>query len=72
MFIHSVCCMQDEHAFKIPHTSYPEDVIKMTLEQQAQKGGHEANGKYVLKICGIQEYLLGHYPLSQFMVRLLN
>ena len=52
--------------------SYPTEVIDQFLQKRANTGysthGTEEADKYILKISGKEEYLLGEYPLCQYQV----
>ena len=50
--------------------SYPQEVIDEFLQKCANTGqANEQADKYILKISGKEEYLLGNYPLCQYQVR---
>ena len=52
-----------------PATSYPHEVIDEFLQKCANTGqANEQADKYILKISGKEEYLLGKYPLCQYQV----
>ena len=52
-----------------PATSYPQEVIDEFLQKCANTGqANEQADKYILKISGKEEYLLGKYPLCQYQV----
>ena len=59
------------YTFQISVNAFPEDLVRMTLEKRAKTMGESVPdaSEFVLKVCGFQEYLLGHFPLAQFMVR---
>lgn len=59
-------------SFSIAHTATPFQLLTMALQRNAHQLGQypiEANiaEGYVLKISGRQEYLVGEFPLSQFL-----
>ena len=52
-----------------PATSKPHEVIDEFLQKCANTGqANEQADKYILKISGKEEYLLGKYPLCQYQV----
>ena len=52
--------------------SYPKDVVEQVLQKRANTGQYvEQADKYILKISGKEEYLLGEYPLCQYQVGIL-
>ena len=52
-----------------PATSKPHEVIDEFLQKCANTGqANEQADKYILKISGKEEYLLGNYPLCQYQV----
>jgi hypothetical protein len=63
---------------KISHRETPEKIIEqsirhklrtmnMTIEQR-EECVNQHRDKYVLKVCGYEEFLLGDFPLSQYKV----
>lgn len=57
------------YTFQINVNAFPEDLVRMTLDKRAKTMGESIPdaSQFVLKVCGLQEYLLGHFPLAQFM-----
>lgn len=66
-----MCFQVSSYTFQINVNAFPEDLVRMTLDKRAKTMGESIPdaAQFVLKVCGLQEYLLGHYPLAQFMVR---
>ena len=54
-----------------PAMSSPHEVVYEFLQKCANTTGqaNEQADKYILKISGKEEYLLGDYPLCQYQVR---
>ncbi len=48
---------------------YPSDLIKRAVRKVHQQGIPE--DQYVIKVRGREDFLMGNYPLSQFIVRTL-
>ena len=68
----SICCSvsQAVKTIMLPAMSYPQEVIDEFLQKCANTGlANEQADKYILKISGKEEYLLGNYPLCQYQVR---
>ena len=47
---------------------YPSDLIKKAVNKMRQPAGSE--DQYIIKVRGKEDFLLGNYPLSQFIVRI--
>lgn len=62
---------QNKYTFQISINKSSEELIRISLDKKSKTTGEAMSdpAKYVLRVCGYQEYLLGNYPLSQFMVR---
>ena len=69
---------RQKYTVKVSHKAYPEHVIAeairkktrsmhMTPEQQ-KKCVQEYRDSYLLKICGVEQFLLEGYPISQYKV----
>lgn len=69
---------KQKYTVKVSKDDYPESVtreailkklkcMKMTKEQQ-QICAREYQHSYLLKVCGIDQYLLERFPLSQYKV----
>ncbi|KAJ1080049.1 hypothetical protein NDU88_000271 [Pleurodeles waltl] len=67
---------KQKYTLKIPHNYLPEQVIADAIRKKT-RSMHlspeqlklcvlEYQGKYILKVCGCDEYLLEKYPLSQY------
>ncbi|XP_064408941.1 phosphatidylinositol 4,5-bisphosphate 3-kinase catalytic subunit alpha isoform isoform X2 [Latimeria chalumnae] len=67
---------KQKYTLKIPHDCLPEQVIAEAIRkktrsmhlspEQLKLCVQEYQGKYILKVCGCDEYLLEKYPLSQY------
>ncbi|XP_043926378.1 phosphatidylinositol 4,5-bisphosphate 3-kinase catalytic subunit alpha isoform [Protopterus annectens] len=67
---------KQKYTLKINHDCVPEQVIAEAIRkktrsmllspEQLKMCVMEYQGKYILKVCGCDEYLLGKYPLSQY------
>ncbi len=55
---------------RVPLTATPDELIQRVLVKRANRSTEPMQNveSYTLKICGLAEYLLGEYPLSQFNV----
>lgn len=73
---------KQKYTVKVSKDDYPESVtreailkklkcMKMTKEQQ-QNCAREYQHSYLLKVCGIDQYLLERYPLSQYKVSIIK
>lgn len=70
---------KQKYTLKAPHDALPEQVIAEAIRkktrsmhlspEQLRLCVQEYQGKYLLKVCGCDEYLLEKYPLSQYKVR---
>lgn len=70
---------KQKYTLKTPHDALPEQVIAEAIRkktrsmhlspEQLRLCVQEYQGKYLLKVCGCDEYLLEKYPLSQYKVR---
>ncbi len=58
------------YTFHLSVDAYCEELVQMALEKRAKNTGQQVAPvtNYVLKVCGREEYFLGPYPLSQFVV----
>lgn len=73
---------KQKYTLKINHDYVPEQVIAEAIRkktrsmllspEQLKMCVQEYQGKYILKVCGCDEYLLEKYPLSQYKVILFN
>lgn len=69
---------KQKYTLKINHDYVPEQVIAEAIrkktrsmllsQEQLKMCVQEYQGKYILKVCGCDEYLLEKYPLSQYKV----
>ncbi|GCC40550.1 hypothetical protein chiPu_0024800 [Chiloscyllium punctatum] len=69
---------KQKYTLKIPHDYMPEQVIAEAIRkktrsmhlslEQLKLCVQEYQGKYILKVCGCDEYLLEKYPISQYKV----
>lgn len=69
---------KQKYTLKINHDCVPEQVIAEAIRkktrsmllssEQLKLCVLEYQGKYILKVCGCDEYLLEKYPLSQYKV----
>lgn len=69
---------KQKYTLKINHDYGPEQVIAEAIrkktrsmllsQEQLKMCVQEYQGKYILKVCGCDEYLLEKYPLSQYKV----
>uniref|UniRef100_A0A3Q4GAG1 phosphatidylinositol-4,5-bisphosphate 3-kinase n=1 Tax=Neolamprologus brichardi TaxID=32507 RepID=A0A3Q4GAG1_NEOBR len=69
-------CAGTKYTLKINHDYVPEQVIAEAIrkktrsmllsQEQLKMCVQEYQGKYILKVCGCDEYLLEKYPLSQY------
>uniref|UniRef100_A0A3Q2DZZ1 phosphatidylinositol-4,5-bisphosphate 3-kinase n=1 Tax=Cyprinodon variegatus TaxID=28743 RepID=A0A3Q2DZZ1_CYPVA len=69
---------KQKYTLKINHDCVPEQVIAEAIrkktrsmlltQEQLKMCVQEYQGKYILKVCGCDEYLLEKYPLSQYKV----
>lgn len=69
---------KQKYTLKINHDCVPEHVIAEAIRkktrsmllshEQLKMCVQEYQGKYILKVCGCDEYLLEKYPLSQYKV----
>lgn len=69
---------KQKYTLKINHDWVPEQVIAEAIRkktrsmllshEQLKMCVQEYQGKYILKVCGCDEYLLEKYPLSQYKV----
>ncbi|XP_078063241.1 LOW QUALITY PROTEIN: phosphatidylinositol 4,5-bisphosphate 3-kinase catalytic subunit alpha isoform-like, partial [Mustelus asterias] len=67
---------KQKYTLKIPHDYMPEQVIAEAIRkktrsmhlslEQLKLCVQEYQGKYILKVCGCDEYLLEKYPISQY------
>ncbi|XP_042327271.1 phosphatidylinositol 4,5-bisphosphate 3-kinase catalytic subunit alpha isoform-like isoform X1 [Sceloporus undulatus] len=67
---------KQKYTLKTPHDALPEQVIAEAIRkktrsmhlspEQLRLCVQEYQGKYLLKVCGCDEYLLEKYPLSQY------
>ncbi|XP_030043643.1 phosphatidylinositol 4,5-bisphosphate 3-kinase catalytic subunit alpha isoform isoform X1 [Microcaecilia unicolor] len=67
---------KQKYTLKIPHDCLPEQVIADAIRkktrsmhlspEQLKLCVQEYQGKYILKVCGCDEYLLEKYPFSQY------
>lgn len=69
---------KQKYTVKVSKDDYPESVtqeailkklkcMKLTKEQQKERA-REHQHSYLLKVCGIDQYLLERFPLSQYKV----
>lgn len=71
---------KQKYTLKINHDCVPEQVIAEAIrkktrsmlltQEQLKMCVQEYQGKYILKVCGCDEYLLEKYPISQYKVLL--
>uniref|UniRef100_A0A8C8CCP4 Phosphatidylinositol 4,5-bisphosphate 3-kinase catalytic subunit alpha isoform n=1 Tax=Oncorhynchus tshawytscha TaxID=74940 RepID=A0A8C8CCP4_ONCTS len=71
-----ICINLQKYTLKINHDCVPEHVIAEAIRkktrsmllshEQLKMCVQEYQGKYILKVCGCDEYLLEKYPLSQY------
>lgn len=69
---------KQKYTLKINHDCVPEQVIAEAIrkktrsmlltQEQLKMCVQEYQGKYILKVCGCDEYLLEKYPISQYKV----
>lgn len=69
---------KQKYTLKINHDCVPEQVIAEAIRkktrsmllsaEQLKMCVQEYQGKYILKVCGCDEYLLEKYPISQYKV----
>ena len=64
-------CLQTTYTFQVRSDSTPEMLVQSALEKMAKNSGNrmKETEHFVLKVAGREEYLLGEFPLKQFMVR---
>lgn len=70
---------KQKYTLKINHDCVPEHVIAEAIRkktrsmllsaEQLKMCVQEYQGKYILKVCGCDEYLLEKYPISQYKVQ---
>lgn len=70
---------KQKYTLKINHDCVPEQVIAEAIRkktrsmllspEQLKMCVQEYQGKYILKVCGCDEYLLEKYPISQYKVQ---
>ncbi len=61
-------------------SAYPNEKVPSLLEKAVRRFNRALGpdktpaeaGDYILKVCGLDEYLLGDYPLIQFKVFIYN
>ncbi|XP_013776261.1 phosphatidylinositol 4,5-bisphosphate 3-kinase catalytic subunit alpha isoform-like [Limulus polyphemus] len=69
---------KQKYTVKVPKDAYPESITqevimktlkctKLTREEQRQQA-QEHQKKYLLKVCGVDQYLLGRYPITQYKI----
>lgn len=73
---------KQKYTLKINHDCVPEQVIAEAIRkktrsmllspEQLKMCVQEYQGKYILKVCGCDEYLLEKYPISQYKVQRSN
>uniref|UniRef100_A0A8B9J8N6 phosphatidylinositol-4,5-bisphosphate 3-kinase n=1 Tax=Astyanax mexicanus TaxID=7994 RepID=A0A8B9J8N6_ASTMX len=73
---------KQKYTLKINHDCVPEQVIAEAIRkktrsmllsaEQLKMCVQEYQGKYILKVCGCDEYLLEKYPISQYKVNSLS
>ena len=64
------CYIQVYYTFLVGVSSRPHDLVQMVIEKREKTTGCNIGPPehFVLKVCGREDYLIGDYPLSQFMV----
>ncbi|ELU18517.1 hypothetical protein CAPTEDRAFT_18019 [Capitella teleta] len=57
------------YTFRIHCNSLPSDLVQMAIDKREKTTGIQLDSveNYILKVIGCEEFLIGDYPLSQFM-----
>ncbi|GBO34932.1 hypothetical protein AVEN_60884-1 [Araneus ventricosus] len=64
------CSLASTFKFYVPPSINPKELLDLVLKKKGPSIGLQGDQSqnFLLKICGLEEYLIGPYPISQYKV----